>query len=198
MTFPRPIAALFVDEKGPYVGLDGVDVWGISRDARTYPGPHPVVAHPPCSRWSQIARVAQARWGTKMGEDEGCFDAALASVRRWGGVLEHPAESAAWASFDLTPPNPAGGWTAADFAGGWTCRVDQSHFGHKARKATWLYACGVLWLPSLPWDRKDGEFVIAIMPGETRRKRIPKSECHITPPAFRDLLIQIARSAKPL
>jgi len=152
------------------------------------------VAHPPCARWSQLANLCEARYGIPRGEDGGCFAAALDAVRRFGGVLEHPANSSAWRAFGLTPPNPAGGWTAADFQGGWTCRVDQSHFGHKARKATWLYACRVSWLPSLPWDRKDGEYVIAAMAGETKRKGMPKAERHLTPPAFCDVLIELARS----
>jgi hypothetical protein len=79
------IAALFVDERGPYVGLPNVDAWGLTRDARTYAGPHPVVAHPPCNVWCQLAHINQARYGHIVGEDGGCFASALASVRRWGG-----------------------------------------------------------------------------------------------------------------
>ena len=45
----RTIAALFVEENGCYYGLDGVEPWGVSRDARKYDGPFPVVAHPPCA-----------------------------------------------------------------------------------------------------------------------------------------------------
>ena len=47
------IAALYVQERGCYVGLDGVDPWPESRDARSYAGPYPVVAHPPCERWGR-------------------------------------------------------------------------------------------------------------------------------------------------
>jgi hypothetical protein len=47
------IAALYVEERGVYSGLEGVDVWGVSRDARRYAGPYPVVAHPPCERWGR-------------------------------------------------------------------------------------------------------------------------------------------------
>lgn len=42
------IAALYVDELGPYMRMAGVDPWGITRDARRYKGPYPIVAHPDC------------------------------------------------------------------------------------------------------------------------------------------------------
>lgn len=47
------IAALYVATGGIYYGIDDVDPWDTARDARLYPGPHPVVAHPPCARWGQ-------------------------------------------------------------------------------------------------------------------------------------------------
>lgn len=114
------IAALFVDERGPYVGLPDVDVWGLSRDARTYPGPHPVVAHPPCNVWCQLAAINEARYGHKVGDDGGCFAAA----RRWGGILEHPAYSLAWSRFGLVNPPTNGSWVR-DIFGGWTCHIEQ-------------------------------------------------------------------------
>ena len=54
------IAALYVQEGGCYFGLEGVDPWDEARDARRYAGPHPVVAHPPCGRWCQMASVVEA------------------------------------------------------------------------------------------------------------------------------------------
>lgn len=74
------ISALFVEKNGSYFGLENVDPWDIDRDARTYAGPHAVVAHPPCDRWCQMAPVNQARYGHKIGDDAGCFASALASV----------------------------------------------------------------------------------------------------------------------
>jgi len=144
------IAALYVDPRGVYAGLDDVDVWGEARDARLYQGPYPVVAHPPCSRWCRLAGLVEARWGHRRGDDGGCFGAALDAVRRFGGVLEHPAYSDAWAHFGLHRPPTGGGWVNADFEGGWTCYVEQGRYGHPAKKATWLYAVGVD-LPSLEW-----------------------------------------------
>ena len=106
----RIIAALYVDPRGCYSGLEGVDLWDEKRDARLYAGPHPVVAHPPCSTWCQMAAVNQARYGHAIGSDGGCFAAALDSVRTWGGVLEHPAYSYAWPRFGLRRPHKPGGW----------------------------------------------------------------------------------------
>ena len=114
------IAALFVDPHGCYAGLEGVDLWDEGRDARLYPGPHPVVAHPPCARWCRLAALTEARYGLRQGEDGGCFASALASVRRWGGVLEHPASSKAWSAHDLLAPVGGvggGAWLTGKVAG---------------------------------------------------------------------------------
>lgn len=147
MSAPRTVAALFVQPDGCYAGLEGVDVWDEARDARLYAGPHPVVAHPPCSRWCRLAGLVEARWGHRKGDDGGCFESALASVRAWGGVLEHPAYTDAWAHFGVARPDRSGGWQRT-MCGGWVCHVEQGHHGHMARKPTWLYAFG-LEAPSL-------------------------------------------------
>ena len=195
------IAALFVHRGGVYWDLPDVDPWDESRDARLYAGPWPVVAHPPCSRWCRLAGLVEARWGHKRGEDGGCFASALASVRRWGGVLEHPAYSDAWATFSLPIPSRSGGWQRG-FCGGWSCHVEQSRYGHPAKKATWLYAYGTD-LPTLSWgsdpDTKSTALVSwcgnHVSTGETR-PRVGKSAASATPLAFRDVLLGIARSVR--
>lgn len=195
------IAALFVDAKGCYSGLEGVEAWGEERDARTYNGPHPVVAHPPCTRWCRLAGLVEARWGYKRGEDDGCFESALASVRRFGGVLEHPAYSAAWPRFALPVPSTGGGWQRG-LCGGWSCHVEQGRYGHSAKKATWLYAFGVD-LPASRWgmvpdalsDSQVSWCGNRVKSGE-RRPRLGKKQASATPEEFRDLLISIAESAR--
>lgn len=192
----RPVAALYVDPNGTYAGAPGVDPWGPERDARGYRGPYPVVAHPPCTRWCQLASVVEARYGYPAGEDNGEFAAALEAVRRWGGVLEHPAWSLAWPAFDLTEP-PQGGWQRC-LDGGWVTHVEQGMYGHPARKATWLYAFGVEDPPPLRWGSSGRAEVLVSWnrnhtdPNDTRR-RIGKREAAATPPAFRDVLLEIAR-----
>lgn len=198
------IAALFVEEKGVYSGLDGVDVWGITRDARLYDGPHPVVAHPPCERWGRYWGGSPTTWPRlKLGDDGGCFEAALSAVRQWGGVLEHPKDSHAWARFGLNRPPRAGGWIVADFEGGWTCCVDQGHYGHPAAKATWLYACGIE-PPSLSWGASGLQLDTSGADEATRRRlvktgicqRLSKKQRAATPIPFRDLLLSIAATAE--
>jgi len=195
------VAALYVQPGGAYYGLPGIDPWGEKRDARTYRGRAPVVAHPPCSRWCRLAGLVEARWGHKRGDDGDTFAAALAAVRRWGGVLEHPAYSDAWAAFGLNRPPTPGGWVVADWEGGWTCHVEQGRYGHAAKKATWLYAHGVE-LPSLRWgsvpDQQSKALVSwcgnHVSSGENR-PRVGKAAAAATPPEFRDLLIDMARTA---
>lgn len=193
------IAALYVAKKGAYQGLADVDPWDEERDARKYDGPFAVVAHPPCTTWGAPCRQGWTHRG--LGDDDGCFAAALASVRKWGGVLEHPAESSAWAAFGLPAPRRQGGW-CADTLGGWTCHVEQGHYGHAAPKPTWLYACrvdppGLLWGHCAAFGNQPSRF-------DSRGKRRPNTMVNMssrqraaTPLPFRELLLSIARSVRP-
>lgn len=189
------VAALYVQNGGCYYGLPDVDPWDEERDARTYAGPHPVVAHPPCARWCQLAGLVQHRYGLKIGDDGGCFSAALASVRRWGGVLEHPAETIAWKEFALPRP-PKTGWAKA-FCGGWVTEVEQGNYGHRARKRTWLYLYSADPVP-LRWGKSTAKAWVSW--GDYDRygyvERLSKRERAATPVEFRDLLLTLARSAQ--
>jgi len=207
------VAALYVATGGSYADLPGVDPWDEARDARTYAGPWPVVAHPPCQRWGRLwagqpLHIKLTGERKTKGDDNGCFAAALVAVRRWGGVLEHPWGSHAWPAFGLNRPPRAGGWIAADFHGGWTCCVEQGRYGHYARKPTLLLACGVD-LPDLDWGIGPSRLDPAVVQrmGLKRAKRLGEvgargggrdSAPRIgTPAQFRDLLLGIARTARP-
>lgn len=193
------VAALYVESAGAYFALSGVDPWDQARDARRYAGPWPVVAHPPCDRWCQLAPVNEARYGHKVGDDGGCFEAALRAVRTYGGILEHPAVSIAWRAFGLPKPPAAGGWIKT-MCGGWTCQVEQRHYGHRARKKTWLYAVGMV-PPSLRWG--PGPAPTAWISADRPRAELAalgidqlgKREAKATPAEFRELLLSIARMA---
>ncbi len=197
------VAALYVEAGGFYFGRPDVDPWGIDRDARDYAGPHPVVAHPPCARWGRYwSGGPSASVARQKGEDGGCFAAALTAVRNYGGVLEHPEASHAWHWFGLMAPPKTGGWVKADWLGGWTCCVEQGHYGHRARKATWLYSAGCE-LPSLRWGKAIGKERLDEGYHSTAerkalhaapRSRLTLAERVHTPPAFAELLISIAQA----
>jgi hypothetical protein len=203
------VAALYIESGGCYFGLPGIEPWPAYKDARLYAGPWPVVAHPPCQRWGRFWHGSTRKpHQFKLGDDDGCFEAALSAVRQWGGVLEHPADSRAWQHFGLTPPPRSGGWHPADDQGGFTCYIEQGFYGHSSRKPTWLLACQTE-LPELAWGRgeqripqwmldrygyeKARRIGVVAMVGGKAKTRIRNA----TPIPFRDLLLSIARTARP-
>ena len=85
------IAALFVETNGCYYGIPGVDPWDKDRDARFYRGPWPIIAHPPCERWGKYWHGSPRKpHQYELGDDDGCFEAALRSLVLCGGVLDTP------------------------------------------------------------------------------------------------------------
>lgn len=199
------VSALYVETDGCYFGQADVDPWDITRDARLYTGPHPVVAHPPCQRWGRFATGSTRKPGQyRVGEDAGCFASALTAVRNYGGVLEHPKDSLAWDYFGIMPPGGVG-WSRADSFGGWTCEVEQGHYGHFSRKPTWLYAVGIE-PPSLRWGRSEQRLPAYAVEryGYEKARRIGvmaavggKNKTKIrnaTPHQFRDILLSMART----
>lgn len=133
MTLTTPsVAVLFARSDSIYKRDPRCDVFDATRDARTYTGNLPVIAHPPCRAWGRLRAFANprpdemdlARW-------------AVSVVRRVGGVLEHPAASLLWPDQNLPKPG------RCDQFGGWTLGIRQSEYGHKADKPTYLYIVGI-------------------------------------------------------
>lgn len=135
-------------------------------------------------------------------------------MNRFGGVIEHPADSKAWAQFGIAKPPRSGGWVPARTfeaqpRDSWTCCVYQGHYGHFSGKPTWLYVAGVANedLPLMRWGKceqrlhpkalerhgyaKARRIGMMAMVGGKDKTRIRNA----TPPEFRDILIGIARSA---
>jgi hypothetical protein len=167
------IAALYVDPDGPYFGRADVDPWDLARDAKLYPGPWPVVAHPPCGPWGKFS------WRCK--QDKSAGPAAVDAVRKWGGVLEHPYPSALFRRCGMPLPGEL-----PDRFGGYTIRVDQARWGHQAPKDTLLYLVRCYPAP-IPPPVADPGGRIEFMSRKARR---------ITPPAFAEWLIQTAQNRR--
>ena len=121
--------ALYVDRLGPYPKL--VEQWyDESRDARTYAGPLPVVAHPPCGPYGRLRHLSK-------NQDPTCGPRAVQQVRELGGVLEHPRDSKLWDLCGMPRPGEL-----PDIYGGRTVLIQQCDWGHVARKETLLYVVG--------------------------------------------------------
>jgi len=182
------VAALFIDPDGPYPAL-GVDCWDASRGAQFYPGPYPVVAHPPCGPWGKLVR----RCGPALMAQRWLAVNALHSVRMFGGVLEHPDGSRLWVEHDVPPP---GG--LPDAWGGWTLRIDQARWGHPCRKTTLFYIVGRFDLPPIPPPRKPTHVITSSLRKSDPRRLpdVPSDQTHITPPALAAWLVELAAGCR--
>ena len=187
------VAVLFVDPRGPYPEL--VEHWyDESRDARSYVGPWPVVAHPPCGPWGRLRHLSKH-------DDPSHGPFAVDVVRKFGGVLEHPQHSLLFRHCGMPHPGEL-----PDAWGGITIEVSQCDYGHVARKMTWLYVVGFRDIARDPPKREPTHWIsggrgregkkakttpvppgIKVCSAEQRRR---------TPKAFAEFLIGIARSTE--
>lgn len=195
----QPVAALFVRADSIYKTLPGVECYDAARDARMWPGGCPIVAHPPCRTWGSLKAFAKAP-----PHEHGLSLWAVEQIRRWGGVLEHPAASSLWREAPLPEP----GWLPDEW-GGWTFQCDQFHWGHLARKRTRLYIVGAILdeLPPVPWRQGQPTHCVSSLGRHaynTRsglRQPSPRSALpelgsnrrDKTPPAFAQWLVELAR-----
>lgn len=182
------VAVLFARSDSIYKTMPGLDVYDMERDARTYKGGAPVVAHPPCRAWGRLRGLARPR------PDEKTLALfAVDQVRKNGGVLEHPESSSLWDECGL--PRPDSCSIAIDQFGGWTLAVAQSWFGHKARKNTWLYIVGIKprSIPAFPLFLGEAEYVVT-SGSRTKpwKKEITKAEREHTPAQFAKWLVDLA------
>jgi len=188
------VAVLFAREDSVYKKLPQCEVYDMARDARTYDGPHPVVAHPPCRAWGRLRHMASPR-----PDERNLARLAVALVREFGGVLEHPAASTLWPAQRLPEPGQRDGF------GGWTLPITQHAWGHRAEKATRLYivGCEPRDIPDMPLKLGDAPAVCGTS-GRRRdgsrnidRPEISKAEREHTPPELARWLVELAARCKP-
>lgn len=177
-------AVLFARKDSRYKNLVGYDVYDIDRDARTFEGKLPVIAHPPCRAWGRLSHMANPRPDEK---DLAYF--ALEKVRANGGVLEHPKGSKLWKEANLPKPDEP-----SDEYGGFTILVDQYNFGHVARKWTHLYIVGIdkADLPPIPTREGTPWKTICGITGQ-RGRRCTQYEREYTPDLLIDFLTEICK-----
>jgi len=177
----KTVAVLFAREDSNYKSLPGVEVYDMERDARTYDGPHPVIAHPPCRGWGRLRQFAKPR-----PDERNLGRLAVSLVREFGGVLEHPSESTLFDACRMPKPGEF-----PDQWGGWTLAIEQFHWGHRAEKATWLYivGCSMSNIPPIPI--REGRPTHCVRPTKSypRLPSITKAEREHSPPYFANGLL---------
>lgn len=188
----KQVAVLFARQDSIYKAMEGCDVWDIERDARKWPGGAPVVGHPPCRAWGGLRHFAKPR-----PDEKKLATWCVGMLRKWGGVLEHPAGSTLWPTCNLPEPGLKDGW------GGFTIIVPQFWWGHLAEKNTRFYivGCKPRSLPEIPLVLGEPTHSIGhknysthrdvIKPGE--KKELLKSAREKTPPALARWLVELAR-----
>lgn len=181
----KAVTALYVDPLGPYPKLVA-DWYDEKRDARTYAGPNPVVAHPPCGPWGPMRGLC-----TK--QDRTLAPLAVEAVRKWGGVLEHPRYSLLFRHCSMPLPGEL-----PDAYGGRTYEVHQVSWGHQSDKPTWLYVVGVDASFVVSGIRTGGVATHRITsgPGGSKLPSCTKKKAARSPVAFAEWLISIAERAK--
>lgn len=193
---PKRVAVLFARRDSIYKVMRGcnVSVWDEDRDALKWPGGCPVIAHPPCRAWGGLRHMAKPAAGER---ELALF--ALAQVRKWGGVLEHPRRSELWPQLDL----PMG--DEVDEHGGYSLLVNQAWWGHLAEKPSLLYVCGVARrdIPPVIVDLRAPSHIVG---GSGRRRDgtrlgwrpdLSRRLREATPRDFAMWLIRLARAARP-
>lgn len=124
----KSVAILCASPRSVYHSMQDVIVYDRNRDAKTFTGGMPVVAHPPCRAWSAYcAHQAKPEPGEKeLGPL--CVD----WLKECGGVLEHPAHSRLFAFCGLPKPGRVKTQEV------WSAEVCGSWWGDSRTKTTWL------------------------------------------------------------
>lgn len=123
----KEIAVLCCSQSSEYKNIPDLDLYDVKRDALTFDGSSPIVAHPPCRSWSAfLSHLAKPEPGER---DLAHF--CIEKLKSNGGVLEHPAHSKLFTDGYLPLP----GQPVDDLK---TIEVSQFWFGYPLRKRTWL------------------------------------------------------------
>jgi hypothetical protein len=187
------VAILCCSRSTLYKGLENVDLYDEDRDARTFKGGTPIVAHPPCRRWTTYGLNMMGVGNHKIipkdqiqaERDLGVWCAL--QVKKYGGILEQPANSQLWHAANLPVPN-----SRENRPDSFSICVHQSRWGLPTHKKTWLYFRGI-----------DRSLIVlpprqAVLPGDSKRIWVGdlKHLRSLTTESFAQWLVDLARQAK--
>lgn len=172
----RRVAVLCARKGSIYHQISGCDVYCKRRPISEFIGTCPVLAHAPCRRWGRFRQFVKSAGG----ESERYLASVCADhVRHYGGVFEHPAFSSYWKVGGLPYPGEKS-------PEGVTIAVPQYWFGHRARKATWLFIArlDLSEIPDMPYRLEDMDKREVVLMGRGEREH--------TPPALANWLVDLA------
>jgi hypothetical protein len=175
--FLRRAAVLCARKGSIYHTISGVDVYCKRRPVSEFVGCCPVVCHPPCRLWGRLRQFAKS---TQEQNERYLARLCCDHVRHYGGVLEHPAYSTLWRDQGLPLPGEKS-------PEGCTIAIPQYWFGHRGRKATWLFVARlqVSEIPLMPY-RLEAFDRVGVADGMGR------SEREHTPAALAEWLVALA------
>ncbi len=177
------VSALFVRKDSIYKAM-GLDCWDSERNALLWPGGNAGIFHPPCRGWGRLRKFSVATE-----EEKELAVWSVNQVRRWGGVVEHPASSDLWRYCNLPLGNQV------DQYGGFTLSVNLHWFGFPAEKKTYLYIVGCLprCIPAYPlsFDAITHKIRFPDRRGRSGEKNLPKSQRDVTPVLMATWLISL-------
>lgn len=178
------IAVLCVQYGSVYTRLDWsserLELFDKCRNAFSFTGDYPVIAHPPCRLWGKLKGLANPD-DPFLEKELGRF--CVRKVIENGGVLEHPFDSGLFKEMGL----PLGG-TENEL--GFTLEMPQRWFGHSMIKNTWLFFSRIE-LASLPELRP-------VIPGSPRKaiELLSKKQREATPVLLAEWLVRAAQLVK--
>jgi len=176
----KPVAVLCAARNSIYKTMEGVEVYDMDRDTKTFFGSMPIVGHPPCRSWSAFC-AHQAK--PLPGEKE-LGPLVVWMLRNNGGVLEHPAHSRLWDFLGLPKPGEP------MREGLWSMAVKQAWWGDTRTKNTWLL------FSKIDPSQVDVPLRLHNPKGDRRRWQVmSKHQRSATVPAFAEWLIDTARQA---
>jgi hypothetical protein len=195
----RTVAILCAARKTAYRDIEGLEIYDEVRDCRNFPGGMPMIAHPPCRRWTRygmaMVKARLTRHNIETPEEEINAERELGlwcaqQVKEHGGILEQPAGSKLFAAAGIPLPGSPQGPDSFSLA------IWQCWWGYPVRKGTWLYFRGIsqfsIDIPFRLWNPPPGQQWYWYNRGKGSGNAHIRSH---TVPALARWLVDLARTA---
>lgn len=167
------IEVYFTQKNSNYNLSNKFDCYDKERNSLSTKSKLPAIYHPPCRTWGRLRGLSNNEPGEHL-----LAVWSILRIWRYGGVLEHPAGSKLWDLMKL--PLPGSGY---DKFGGFSISINQSWFGFKAEKNTWLYikGCKINEIPSIELSFDAITHVVTTSKKGTGKKELSKGARSKTP-----------------